>query len=170
MNTASFCLPFTPPERQRPWASLRLVALFWAGMLCTSLLSPPVSFADDRPFREFGDYRVHYSAFNSSFIAPEVAAAYDIVRGGDRGLVNIAVVPAGSIGGRPAQVSGHVNNMFAQRQTLKFFEVREGDVVYYLAPFRFEHEDALTFSVTVKPAPDLPSYELSFRRKFYRDR
>ena len=126
--------------------------------------------ADDRPFREFGDYRVYYSAFNSSFVSPEVASAYDIVRGRDRGLVNIAVMPAGTIGGRPAEVSGHVANIFAQRQELKFFEVREDDAVYYLAPFNFENEDSLTFNVTVKPNPDLPSYTLSFQRTFYRDR
>jgi hypothetical protein len=126
--------------------------------------------ADDRPFREFGDYRVYYSAFNSSFVSPEVAAAYDIVRGRDRGLVNIAVMPAGTIGGRPAEVSGHVANIFAQRQELKFFEVREDDAVYYLAPFNFENEDSLTFNVTVKPNPDMPSYTLSFQRTFYRDR
>lgn len=126
--------------------------------------------ADDRPFREFGDYRVYYSAFNSSFVSPEVAAAYDIVRGRDRGLVNIAVMPAGVIGGRPAEINGHVSNIFAQRQELAFFEVREGDAVYYLAPFNFENEDSLTFNITVKPNPDMPSYALSFQRTFYRDR
>ncbi|MGB5097328.1 MAG: DUF4426 domain-containing protein [Porticoccaceae bacterium] len=126
--------------------------------------------ADDRPFREFGDYRVYYSAFNSSLVSPEVAAAYDIVRGRDRGLVNIAVMPAGTIGGRPAEVSGHVANIFAQRQELKFFEVREDDAVYYLAPFNFENEDSLTFNITVKPSPDTPAYTLSFQRTFYRDR
>jgi hypothetical protein len=126
--------------------------------------------ADDRPFREFGDYRVYYSAFNSSILSPEVAAAYDIVRGPDRGLVNIAVMPAGTVGGRPAEVSGRVANLFAQGQELKFFEVREDDAVYYLAPFRFANEDSLTFTVTVKPMPDAPSQTLSFQRTFYRDR
>jgi len=144
------------------WSSL--------GLLLAGVLAALATRADERPFREFGDYRVHYSAFNSSFLDPKIAAAYDIVRGGDRGLINIAVVPTGTLGGRAAQVSGHVANIFAQRQELKFFEVREGDAVYYLAPFRFEHEDALTFSITVKPAPDLPSYSLSFQRTFYRDR
>lgn len=149
---------------------MQQVTLRWSclGLLLTLLL-PLGARADDRPFREFGEYRVHYSAFNSSFIDAKIAAAYDIVRGGDRGLINIAVVPTGTLGGRAAQVSGHVANIFAQRQELKFFEVREGDVVYYLAPFRFEHEDALTFNVTVKPAPDLPAYTLSFQRTFYRD-
>lgn len=142
----------------------------WLGLLIAALWAVDAARAEDRPFREFGDYRVYYSAFNSSFVDPEIAAAYEIVRGRDRGLINIAVVPLGTMGGRPAQISGHVANIFAQRQKLEFFEVREGDAVYYLAPFRFENEDSLTFNVTVKPAPDLPSYTLSFQKTFYRDR
>ncbi len=144
------------------WSSL--------GLLLAGMLAALATRADDQPFRDFGDHRVHYSAFNSSFLDPKIAAAHDIVRGGDRALINIAVVPVGASGGRLAQVSGHVTNIFAQRQELEFVEVREGDAVYYLAPFRFEHEDALTFNVTVRPAPDLPSYSLSFQRTFYRDR
>lgn len=149
-------------HREASWSCLAvMMAALWmaAGV-----------WAEDRPFREFGDYRVHFSAFNSSFVDPEIAAAYDIVRGRDRGLINIAVVPTDTMGGRPAQVSGHVSNIFAQRQQLDFFEVREGDAVYYLAPFRFEHEDSLTFHITVKPVPDLPSYTFSFQKTFYRDR
>lgn len=126
--------------------------------------------ADERPYREFGGYRVYYSAFNSSVLSAQVAAAYDIVRGSDRGLVNIAVMPVGAVGGRPAEVDGRVANLFGQHQELKFFEVREDDAVYYLAPFRFANEDALTFTITVKPTPDAAPQTLSFQRTFYRER
>lgn len=126
-------------------------------------------FSGDPAYREFGDSKVYYSAFNSSFISPEVAAKYDITRGKDRGLINIAVVPDGIEGGRAALVTGYVSNIFAQRQDLEFFEVREGSIVYYLAPFRFENEDPLTFKIKVKPHPDKPSYSLSFQRTFYHD-
>lgn len=143
---------------------------YWLGGLIAALCLAASAVAEDRPFREFGNYRVYYSAFNSSFVTPEVAAAYQIERGRDRGLINIAVVPAKAIGGRAALVSGHVSNIFAQRQKLEFLEIREGEAVYYLAPFRFENEDSLTFDVTVKPAPDLPSHTLSFQQTFYRDR
>jgi len=142
----------------------------WLVGLIAALWLVGTAEADDRPFREFGSYRVYYSAFNSSFVTAGVAAAYQIERGRDRGLVNIAVVPANAIGGRPALVSGHVSNIFAQRQKLEFIEVREGEAVYYLAPFRFDNEDSLTFDVTVKPAPDLPSHTLSFQQTFYHDR
>lgn len=129
-----------------------------------------VAVAEESSHKTFDGYRVFYSAFNSSFISPAVASAYDIVRGKERGLVNITVVPDGVEGGRTAQVSGHVTNIFAQQQPLAFFEVREGDVVYYLAPFKFENEDTLTFKITVTPRADKPSRELSFHRKFYRDK
>lgn len=127
------------------------------------------AFSSESAYREFGNYKVYYSAFNSSFIGPSIAAKYDIVRGKDRGLINIAVVPDDVEGGRAAQVTGYVSNIFAQRQQLDFFEVREGSTIYYLAPFRFENEDPLTFKVTVKPHPDKPSYNLSFQRTFYHD-
>ena len=39
----------------------------------------------------FGDYDVHYNVLNSTFISPEVAKAYGIVRGKNRALINIAV-------------------------------------------------------------------------------
>ena len=70
--------------------------------------------------------------------------------------------------GRTAQVSGVVSNIFAQQQSLDFFEVREGDSVYYLAPFDFENEDSMTFNIQVKTA-DKPAHTLKFQRKFYRD-
>ena len=42
-------------------------------------------------YKQHGDTKIFYSAFESSFIAPEVAVAYNFVRGKDKGLVNIAV-------------------------------------------------------------------------------
>ena len=126
-------------------------------------------FASDQAFREFGNYKVYFSAFNSNFISPSIAAKYNIVRGKDRGLINIAVVPNDVAGGLPALVKGYVSNIFAQRQELDFFKVHEGEVVYYLAPFHFENEDSLTFKITVKPHPEKPSYHLSFQRTFYHD-
>ncbi len=137
--------------------------------LLLSLSASLQSFAADQPFKAFGDYKVFYSAFNSSFIRPDVAASYNITRGRDWGLVNIAVVKNGANGGSTALIKGHVANILAQQQTLKFFEVREGKVVYYLAPFRFEDEDAMTFKISIQPDPDKPAHNISFQRRFYHD-
>lgn len=120
-------------------------------------------------YKQFTGYQIHYSAFNSSFIQPNIASTYNIVRGKDKGMINIAVVDAGASHGRAAQVSGYVSNIFAQQQFLKFFEVREGDAVYYLAPFEFENEDPLTFKIEVSAQADKPSESISFQRTFYHE-
>ena len=91
--------------------------------------------ADNRPYKEYGDLKVFFSAFNSSFIQPDVASSYNIVRGKDKGLVNIAVVKNG----------------------------------HYLAPFRFDKEDWMTFKIDVSPDSDKATHSLTFQRKFYVD-
>jgi len=125
--------------------------------------------ANDQPYKTFGDNRVYYSTFNSTFVSASVASAYNITRGKDQGLVNIAVVPNGSGHGATALVGGTVNNLLAQQQKLEFTEIREGDAVYYLAPFRFSNEDPLSFTVHVRPAGTDTTHTLKFKRTFYRD-
>ena len=128
-----------------------------------------IALAADAPFKQFGNQKVFYSAFNSSFIQPNIADTYRITRGKDKGLVNIALIKEGLLGGQSAVVTGTVSNIFAQQQTLNFFEVREGDTVYYLAPFSFENEDFLTFKIEVKADSSSPSYSLSFQKTFYHE-
>lgn len=125
--------------------------------------------ANDKPYQQYGDTRVYFSAFNSSFITPEVATAYNITRGKDRGLVNISVIEGQRPQGKTANVSGTVSNILGQQQTLEFFEVREGDAVYYLAPFRFEDEDFMTFTIETQLEPRQPARSFKFQRTFYHD-
>ncbi|WIO74149.1 DUF4426 domain-containing protein [Porticoccaceae bacterium LTM1] len=140
-----------------------LITLLTALVLSTSAMA-------DKPFKVLGDNKVYYSAFNSSFIDPKIASENNIVRGADRGLINIAVVPNDKeSGGITALVKGTVTNIIQQSQKLDFFEVREGDVVYYLASFKFDHEDSLTFKIEVKADPNKPSETLTFRKTFYED-
>lgn len=117
----------------------------------------------------FGDYRVVFSAFNSSFVQPDVASQYNITRGRNRGLVNIVLVEGDNTVGRAALVEGSATDLMSRRQTLEFFEVREGDAVYYLAPFTFSQKDPLTFNINVRAAEDGAVMPVSFRRTFYRD-
>ncbi|MGV6807995.1 MAG: DUF4426 domain-containing protein [bacterium] len=137
-----------------------LISMFFFAMAAT---------AESTPYKAFGDDKVFYSAFNSSFIEPSIADTYRITRGKDKGLVNIALITNDEVGGKTAAVSGSVSNIFQQSQTLSFFEVREGDSVYYLAPFDFENEDFLTFKIEVKANPQAPAYSLSFQKTMYHD-
>jgi hypothetical protein len=124
--------------------------------------------AEQHNVKQHGDHKIFFSAFNSTFIDPDIAVANQIVRGKDKGLVNIAVVlDAGS--GEPAVITGNVYNIFQMSQKLEFFEVREQDTVYYLAPFEFENEDFLTFKISVQTEPGVPAYQLKFQKKMYHD-
>jgi Domain of unknown function (DUF4426) len=147
---------------------MKLLSL-WLTLACSLLLSVNTA-AQETFYKTFGDKKVHYSAFNSSFIAPEIASVYNISRGADKGLVNIAVVPQGSTNGVTALVGGTVNNLIAQQQKLEFTEIREGDAVYYLAPFTFDNEDPMTFTINVRPAGSNSSHKLTFQRTFYIDK
>ena len=42
--------------------------------------------------KRFGDYEVHFSAFNSTFVSPEIAKVYQLQRSPRHGLVNISVL------------------------------------------------------------------------------
>lgn len=121
---------------------------------------------------DFGDYRVYYSVFNSSFIRPEVAELYGITRGSNRALINISLVELSAEGnslGLPAQVSGQARNLLAQSIPLRFIEIDEGDATYYLASFTFDDEDPLHFTINVEHAGSRIPHELKFTRTLYRD-
>ena len=142
-------------------------ALVTISVLCFSVLSHSY---EEKLYKQHGDYKIFYSAFNSSFIAPEIAAANNIVRGKDKGLVNIAVMKELAVG-TPAVITGRVFNILQQSQKLKFVAIKEQQALYYIAPFEFEDEDYLTFKITVRPNDGSKSYDYDFKfqKKMYHD-
>ena len=140
----------------------RLRTLLWAP-LC--LLIASFSCAVEVPL---GDgYRIVYSAFNSTFLQPEVADSYQLRRSRDAGLVNIAVVDSDNRT-HPAGLSGRASNIFQQQQTLEFLTIDEGDAIYYLAPFKIDGESFLSFDITVTAAQLAPR-TFNFKKRFYEE-
>lgn len=149
-----------------------LFVVFWS--LCFSgVLSAQVDQVKEiKTSQNFGDYTIHFNVFNSTDIPAEVARQFKLVRGKDRALVNISLVKTENditSLGLPAQVSGVTRNLMQQQQDLKFVEVKEGDVTYYLAPFVFNNEDLLYFDVQVKASPDAAPMKVQFNRTLYKD-
>ena len=91
------------------------------GMLTLMLALPAVA---ERK-HSVGEHDVHYIAFNSSFLQPDIAAAAGLVRSKTQGVVNVSVLKAG----KPvaAQVSGSVKNLLGQDYPLTFKQLKEGD-------------------------------------------
>ncbi|MGB1172895.1 MAG: DUF4426 domain-containing protein [Marinobacterium sp.] len=115
-------------------------------------------------------YEVHFNAFNSSFITPEVAAANGIVRSKVRALVNVAVFKLEQSGDKTAvraNIKGQASNLLQQIQTIEFKPIIEGDAIYYIGGFRFSEEERMTIELEVTPDPNQAPIQVSFNQTFY---
>lgn len=118
----------------------------------------------------FGVYKVHYSVFNSTFLEPEIAQAYNLVRARDQVLVNISInkTQNGSATlGLPAAINGSASNLMQQQQTLEFKEISEGDATYYIAPLKHTNEETYNFTISVDPEGEAGPFELTLSRTLY---
>jgi hypothetical protein len=133
----------------------------FALMLLALCLSLPV-LAERK--KSFDDLDVHYSVFNSSFLQPEVAAAKQLVRGKNQGVVNIAVLKAG----KPsmATVSGVAKDLVGREQPLTFRQVTEGEAIYYLAQFTITQQEMLRFTLNVS-AGGSEAHRLEFNQEVF---
>lgn len=138
--------------------------MFKAGFIVAlALLLPTLASATTVPLG--GGYQVVYSAFNTTFLKPEIAARYGLSRGRDRGLVNIAVLDSANRP-QPAELNGRVSNILQQQQSLDFITIDEGNAIYYLAPFEIDGEEFLSFHISVTSAGQ-PSKTFNFKKRLY---
>lgn len=137
---------------------MRRPALF---LLALCLLSATAA----ERLQTFGDLDVHYSAFNSGFLQPEIASAAGIVRGKTEGVLNVSVLKAGKA--QPATIKAQLRNTLGQLRTLSFREVREGEAIYYLAQFPFDRE-TLHFKIDVQSGGG-PLNSFEFDQEFFPD-
>lgn len=121
----------------------------------------------------FGDYTVHFSVFNSTFITPDVAKAYQLTRGSNRVLVNVSVTKtdAGQTSlGLPARVTGTATNLIQQQRVMDFKTISEGDATYYIASVRHTNEETINFAVDMVPEGTQTPLKVNFTRTLYVDR
>lgn len=119
-----------------------------------------------------GRYEIHYNAFNSSFITPEVAQRNNLLRSKYRALVNVSVLEVKEDGSKQATsaiVSGQASNLLNQIQTLEFQTIDEGEALYYIGSFRFTEDEQLKIRLSVQPDPNKPAYNIEFDQRFYVD-
>lgn len=117
----------------------------------------------------FGPYELHYSVVNTTFLSPEVAGHYGIVRGDKRGIVNLAVrehLADGDARTVPVQFKGRTWDLM-QSQDLDFQTVREGKAVYYIAPFSFINREWRFFEVHFRPEGAEQTYTFKFKHQLF---
>ena len=137
-------------------------------LILTALLLTSQSYGDEH-MKVFGKYEVHYSVVNSTFISPEVAKAYGIVRGKDRALINIAVreqLPKGQSKPKRAIVKGSSSDLIHSAK-LVFDEIQEQQAIYYIAELSFNNRELRTFTINIQPDPNIAAYTLKFSKTLY---
>ena len=119
-------------------------------------------------YKELGPWQVHYIAFPSTFIQPQIAKAYDLERSGYKGIVNISILKNNADkAAQKATLQGIAKNLLGNKQTLNFKEVVEGDSIYYLAQVDYTNEEILRFEIEIQQGNQFQT--LKFQQKFYVD-
>lgn len=138
-------------------------------LLISLLALSPLAIAEQ--MQKFGDYEVHYSTVNSSFIPAEVAKLHNIIRASNRMILNIAIrkrVPGQELTqAQTAEISG-IRNDLINHYPLTFNEVQEPGAVYYLSDFLVLDEESAHFTIDIKIDGNI-SHQLKFTKKLYSD-
>jgi len=135
----------------------------WMSCLLALLMTLPLR---AEQMKELGPWQVHYSAFNSSFLTPEVAKTYGLERSRYNGIINIAVQDKQGKA-QSVSVTGEAKNLTGAIRDLSFQEVKEGDAIYYLATLPYRNED--TYQFTLKIMGGGQQQILTFQQTFYVD-
>ena len=140
----------------------RLMTLFMLTMTASSVMA--------ESSKDFGNYVIHYNAFRSDTLEPEVAKAYNLMRRNNRAILNIAVLKkVMNTTGTPtaATITGHASNLTGQLKKLEFREIKEGTAIYYLAETQFSDGEFLKFKLKVSIDGEEHAARLKFDKRFF---
>ncbi len=121
---------------------------------------------------ETDNYVIHYNAFNSTIVAPEVAQRHGLTRSRFTAMLNVAVFEKQTDGSEkavPAVLTGKVANLMQQTQQLQFKPIKEGTALYYIGSFTFGNEEIMHLTLDVQPDPNKSAKTIRFTQKFYTD-
>ncbi len=147
------------------------IKLIFRGFLLTLACTLPFS-ASAENSKDFGNYTVHYNAFRSDTLTPEIAKAYQLTRRNNRMVVNITVHKRGDNGktsAAKAKVTGFASNLTGQVKKLEFREINDGDAIYYLAQSQVSDRETLKFEIKAAPIDDTVSTTVKFKQQFFTD-
>lgn len=120
----------------------------------------------------FGPYELHYSVVNTTFLAPKVAAAYNITRGKERAILNLAVrehMEDGTSVPRTMELKGKTWDLLQSTHHFEFQEVRENPAIYYIAEFKYLNQEWRHFEVYFRPEGATQTYTFKLRQQLYTD-
>ena len=112
-------------------------------------------------------YDIHYNAFNTMIVTPEVAQTYGFTRARNRALLNVSVIDKVTKKSLPAVVTGTRTNIIGQVLPLEFQQIKEQNAIYYIAQLRFTEEEMWRFELKIQPDLNAKAIPLKFSQIFY---
>lgn len=117
--------------------------------------------------QELGSWEVHYIAFTSTFLTPQVAKEYGLVRSKYNGIINISVLDRQDKSAQSVVLTGEAKNLLGVIKQLKFKQITEGQAIYYLAVLPFSDQEQYRISININNG--IEQKTLKFQHKFYAD-
>ncbi|WP_297817156.1 DUF4426 domain-containing protein [uncultured Paraglaciecola sp.] len=114
-----------------------------------------------------GNWDVHYIALNTTFLSPEVAKQYGIVRSRFNALINISVLDRKDKSAQSVILTGEAKNLIGVIKKLTFKQVKEGKAIYYLAVLPFSDLEQYRISININDGLEQKTFK--FQHKFYAD-
>ncbi len=138
--------------------------------LITTLVMIAGPAANAEQSKSFGDYTIHYAAFTTDMLSPEVARLYKIRRSKNRAILNISVLKKvlGTTG-QPvqAQVEAAATNLNRQLKNLSVRELSSNGAIYYIAETSVNNEETLNFELNIIPEGENIALSFSFQQQFF---
>jgi hypothetical protein len=142
----------------------------FALLLTSALLAPLYASAENSTTA--GGFTVHYNAFTTSNLTPEVAKAYGIQRSKFRGMLNVSVIQEkeGTTGASvPAKVDVKTVVLTGQSTRLPMREIKEQDAVYYVGEFPVQNEAKVRFVIEATPEGSNEPFIINMEQQFFTD-
>ena len=129
----------------------------------------PTSEPADATMKDIGDHVVHFSAFTTDQLPPEIARAYDIVRSRERAMLNVSVISEEDNLSVPAIVEVKTVNLTGQMKNITMRRINEQDAIYYIGDTAVANRETLIFDISVTPDGVGTPSEIRFKREFFTD-
>lgn len=142
-----------------------MFGLVLTGLLSTAQADTPVT---------VGDYTVHFSAFTTDTLQPNMAKAYNITRSKNRGMFTLSLMkkvndvsPLGKA--VRAKIEAKASNLSGQLRDFNVREIDEDNAVYYISVFHVTQGETLDFDIEITPLDGGKPFHVKFRQAFYTD-
>jgi hypothetical protein len=117
-----------------------------------------------------GGFTIHYNAFTTSTLTPEVAKAYSIQRSNRRGMLNVSIIKEkeGTTGTSvAARVAVKMVALTGQSTDLPMKEIKDQNAVYYIGQFPVQNEEKINFVIDVTPAGSDETFVVHKEQQFF---